>query len=83
MAKKRKLLHGKVEHVIGPAVPGEREKVQIGIEEADPLYKEIRVENVVADEKGEKSKLKPGEDVDVIVEADSDAAKKKSEHDRQ
>ena len=82
MAKKRKKLRGKVEQIIRPAVPGDGEKVQIGIEEADQLYREIRVENVVADEKGEKSKLKPGEDVDVIVEADSDAAQKKLEHDR-
>ena len=74
--EKRRKLRGKVEQIIRLAVPSDREKVHIGIEEADDLYTEIRVENVVADEKGDKSKLNPGEDVDVIVEANSYAAKK-------
>jgi hypothetical protein len=71
--KKRKKLHGTVEKVIKPVVPGEPEKAQIGIEEADHLYREIRVENILIDEDGEKAKLKPGAEVDVVVEADTDA----------
>jgi hypothetical protein len=55
---------------MGSTVP---EKAEIAIHEADDLYREIRVENVVTDENGEKAKLKPGSEVDVIVEADSDA----------
>jgi len=79
MSKKKRKMRGTVQKVIAPAVPGEAEKAQINIEEADDLYREIRVENVVSDEKGDKASLKEGAEVDVIVEADSDAATKKSE----
>jgi len=58
-------------------VPFEPEKVQISVDEADELYREIRVENVLTDENGENIRLKPGADVDVIVEADTDATTKK------
>ena len=71
MTKKRKKLRGKVEKVIKPAHPAEPEKAQIVIEDADHLYREIRVENVLTDENGEKAALKPGAKVDVVLEADS------------
>ena len=41
------------------------------------LYREIRIDNELADEKGDKAQLKEGADVDVIVEADSSATVKK------
>ncbi len=75
--KKRKKLHGTVEKVIKPIIPGEPEKAQIGIEKADELYREIRIENVLTDEHGEEVRLKRGAEVDVVVEADSDATMKK------
>jgi hypothetical protein len=34
------------------------------------------IENVLTDENGEKVRLKPGADVDVVVEADTDATTK-------
>jgi len=71
MTKKRKKLRGKVEKVIKPAYPAEPEKAQITVEDADHLYREIRVENVLTDENGEKATLKPGAKVDVVLEADS------------
>jgi hypothetical protein len=71
MAKKKKMLHGRVKKTI-KSVAAEPEKVEITIEEADDLYKEIRVENVVTDEKGKKSKLTPDEEVDVVIETDDD-----------
>jgi hypothetical protein len=74
---KKKRMSGSVQKVIKPVVPGEPEKAQIGIEEADDLYREIRIENVVTNEKGEPARLKPGAKVDVVVEADSDATTKK------
>jgi len=77
MKKKRKKLSGRVQKVIKPAIPGESEKAQIGIEEAEDLYREIRVENELTDESGEKARLKPGAEVDVIIEADSDSTTKK------
>jgi hypothetical protein len=74
---KKKRMRGSVQKVIKPVVPGEPEKVQISVEEGDDLYREIRVENVVTNEKGEQARLKPGAKVDVVVEADSDATTKK------
>ena len=79
LKKKRKKLHGTVEKVIKSTLPGEPEKAQIGLEEADDLYREIRVENVLTDENGEKVRLKPGAEVDVVVEADTDATTKKTD----
>ena len=77
MTKKRKKLRGTVQKVIRPFNPGEPERAQIDIHGADDLYREIRVENEVIDEKGEKARLKPGSEVEVIVEADSSATIKK------
>ena len=76
MTKKRKKLHGSVKKIIRPVLPNEPEKAEIQIDEADDLYKEIRIENVVTDEKGEKGSLKQGEDVDIVLEADPDESKK-------
>jgi hypothetical protein len=77
MSKKKRKMRGTVQKVIKPAAPSEPEKAEIDVGEADELYREIRVENVVADEKGEKAHLKTGADVDVVIEADSDATTKK------
>ena len=77
MTKRRKKLHGKVAKVIKSAYPNQPETAQIEITEAEDLYREVRIENEVTDEHGEKSVLKPGTDVDVIVEADSGATMKK------
>ena len=77
MTKKRKRMHGTVEKVIEPPHPGQPEKAQIAIEEAEHLYREVRVENIINDDNGEASRLKVGAKVDVILEADSDATMKK------
>ena len=79
MGWKRKKLQGTVQKVIKPANPSEPEKAQIDIQGADDLYREIRIENEVMDEAGRKARLKQGENVDVIVEADSSATLKKPE----
>jgi hypothetical protein len=73
MGKKRKKLPATVEKLIEPVIPTLPEKAQIAIEGADDLYREIRIENVVTDENGEQARLKPGAQVDVIIEADSNA----------
>ena len=63
-------LPGKVEKIITPPDPREPEKAQINIEDgADPLYKEIRIENALTGEDGKQVKLKPGAKVEVTVEA--------------
>ena len=78
MSRKRKRLRGTVQKVIKPTF-GQPEKAEIAIQEADDLYREIRIENEVTDDKGEKGRLKPGADVDVVVEADASAILTKPE----
>jgi hypothetical protein len=75
--KKRRRMQGKVEQIIKPLVPGAKEKAQIEVEGADDLYREIRIDNEVLDENGQKAALKPGAKVDVVIEADSSATMKK------
>lgn len=50
--------------------PMQPEKAEISINGADDLYREIRIENKLENEQGEKVKLKQGAHVEVIVEAD-------------
>jgi hypothetical protein len=71
--KRRKKLRGTVQKIIKPIYSHGTEKAQIDIHQADDLYREIRVENELTDENGEKVTLKPGAEVDLVLEADSDA----------
>ena len=64
---------GKVKQVIKSIHPDIPEKAEIEIENADHLYKEIRIENSLEDEKGRKVKLKENANVDVVIEADPKA----------
>jgi hypothetical protein len=61
---------GTVEKIIKSPYPQEPEKAEIAVEGADHLYREIRIENTLEDEKGNKVKLKVGAQVNVTVEAD-------------
>jgi len=74
-------LPGTVEKVIPPIHPSLPEKAEISVEGADELYREIRVENTLSDERGKEVGLKPGAEVDVTIEADGDATKPKNEPD--
>jgi len=49
------------------------EKAEVQVHEADELYKEIRIENTLEDERGKKVKLKEDAPVDITVEADTKA----------
>ena len=69
---------GIVEKVVKSPLPGEPEKAQIVVEGADHLYRELRIENTLTDEKGHQVSLKQGAHVDVIVEAEPEATKPKS-----
>jgi hypothetical protein len=62
-------LPGTVEKIIKPLTPNEPEKAQIAVEGADHLYREIRIENALVDENGDRVRLKPGAEVEVTVEA--------------
>jgi uncharacterized protein YfaS (alpha-2-macroglobulin family) len=79
MGRKRKKLKGTVQKVIKPISPNLPEKAQIEVQGADDLYREIRIENEMTDENGDKVRLKQGAEVDVILEADSSATLKKPE----
>jgi len=65
-------LPGTVEKIIPSSHPEQTEKAQIGIEGADDLYREIRVENTLQGENGDEVSLKPGAQVDVTIAADVD-----------
>lgn len=66
-------LTGTVEKVIPSPHPAVPEKAQIAVEEADHMYRELRIENSLRDEDGNKVSLKPGAEVDVTIEADATA----------
>ncbi len=70
-------LPGTVEKIIPSVHPSEPEKAQIGVEGADQLYREIRVENALQDENGNPVALKLGAQVDVTIEADASATRPK------
>ena len=70
---------GTVKKIIKSPFPEEPQKAEIAIEDADDLYREIRVENTLENEMGKKVKLKQGAPVDVTIEADAKDTIPKSE----
>ena len=72
-------LPGTVEKIIPPSPSGEPEKVQIAVEGADDLYKEIRVENTLQDKNGNEVRLKEGVEVEVTIEAEPEATESKED----
>jgi hypothetical protein len=71
--KPKKKLSGTVSKIIKPPHPSMPEKAQIEVHEGEDLYKEIRVENKLEDEKGKEVRLKEGADVELTVEAEPEA----------
>ena len=71
VATKFPILPGTVQKIIKSPFPSEPEKAQISVEGADHLYREIRIDNTLTNEKGEEVSLKPGAQVEVTVEADA------------
>ena len=70
-------LPGTVEKIIKPIDPREPEKAQIAVEGAEELYREIRIDNTLKDEKGEEVAIKEGAQVEVTIEADKKDTTKK------
>jgi len=68
--KPRTTKHGTVKKIIKSPDPSVPEKAEVEVHEADELYKEIRIDNVLEDEQGKKVKLKQDAPVDITVEAD-------------
>jgi hypothetical protein len=57
---------------------GEPEKAEIIIDEADDLYREIRIPNVLEDSEGKEVKLKQGTEVNVVIQAPPEGVEKKT-----
>ena len=72
MTKPRTTLPATVEKVIKPLSKSEPEKVQIAVETAEELYREIRIEDKLTDQNGNEVLLKPGAEVQVTIEAEPD-----------
>ena len=70
-------LPGTVQKIIKPIDPHEQDTAEISIPKAEDLYREIRIDNVLKDEKGEEVALKEGAPVDVTIEADKKDTTKK------
>ena len=79
MKRARTTKAGKVEKVIKSVVPNEKDKAEIHIPSAEPLYQEIRIDNELKSAEGETVELKPGADVEIHIEADAAATKEKRE----
>ena len=73
MKRARKKLVAKVGKIIKSHYPAEPEKAELRVEQADQLYREIRIENRLMDENGNEARLKEGAEVDVQIEADKHA----------
>jgi hypothetical protein len=72
-------LPGMVQKIIKTPNPQAPEQAEIVVENAEELYREIRVENTLLNESGEEVGLKPGAPVEVTIEANAkDTIKKKS-----
>ena len=71
-------LPGTVEKII--EFPGQPDKVQIAIQEADFQYRELRIENCVTDQNGDDVCLKKGSKVEVTFEADKAATSPQPTH---
>jgi hypothetical protein len=59
-----------IKKIIKPVHPDLPEKAEIAVDGADELYREIRIENTLKDDKGNEVQLKPGAQVEVTVEAE-------------
>ena len=70
MSKRKTVKRGVVQKIIKSPFPEIPEKAEIAVEEADDLYREIRIENTLEDGDGNKVALKPNAEVDIVVEAD-------------
>lgn len=64
-------LSGTVNKIIQSSSPNAPDKAQINVTGSDPLYRELRVVNTLTDKDGADVNLKPGQTVEVTVEADT------------
>jgi len=67
---------GDVSRHLPPSQTEAREKAQVKVEGADPLYHEIRIDNSLETPSGEHVRLKEGAEGEVTVYADPHAVNK-------
>ena len=72
-AKSSAIMSGTVDKIVISPLPNEPDKAQIHVAGADVLYREIRIDNSLTNEKGEAVSLKLGAHVEVTVEAKADS----------
>jgi hypothetical protein len=72
-AKPSAVMSGTVDKIVISPLPNEPDKAQINVAGADVLYREIRIDNSLTKENGEKVSLKLGAQVDVTVKAKTKA----------
>ena len=65
-------VRGTVEEVVKPKAPKEPEKAHIAVEGPDHHRKVISIENTLTDKSGHAVHLKPGEEVEVTVKAETE-----------
>ena len=69
-------MSGRVETIIKSPFPNVSDRAEIHVAGADHLYREIRIENSLTNENGEKVSLKLGAQVEVTVEAKAESTNK-------
>ena len=74
------ILSGRVEKIIKPKIGDGPEKAEIVLDEGEPFYREIRIENKLKGPAGEDVALNPGAPVEVVVEADAEHTRKPGQH---
>jgi hypothetical protein len=77
MKRARTTKTGKVEKVIKAVIPTEKDKAEIHIPSAEPLYQEIRIDNELKDSEGATVELEAGDDVEIHIDADKAETPKK------
>jgi uncharacterized membrane protein len=66
-------LPGTVEKVIPSLFPEEADTVEIRVDTPEELYREVRIENSLTNESGEKVSLKLGSPVKVTITAETES----------
>lgn len=69
--KSTAILSGTVNKIIVSQIPSTPDKAQIDVAGGDPLYREIRIVNALTDKEGDDVGLKPGQKVEITIEAHS------------
>jgi DNA-binding NarL/FixJ family response regulator len=79
-SRAKMIKQGTVRSVIRSLDPMEPEKAEITVHGADPLYREIRLENALRDDQGNEVRLVADQRVEVIIQTNPKASRHNSEN---